>query len=363
MNRSDITQLQAVHSFPSVTILLPTEQRWPESRQNPIRVGNLVREAEERLRSECSARIWTPLIERLDALANRVDYEHLDAGLALFVNAEIARSVTLPFPVRERVVVDETFAVRYLVAAEQYTPRYLVLVLSEQPTRLFAGRGDRLTALEGHGFPVAYEGPGPEGTRPLPGGRGTHTSEYRDEYRRQFFRAVDEALGTALSAEPLPVVVAGVERYLAMFEEITAHRQAIVATVTGNYDATLAQEIAAVVWPKMQAYVAQKQQDALDALAAAVNAARYVSGIEEIWRVAQEGRGATLLVEEGFAFPALVDPSGMAIHGASNRLVPGVIDDAVNELVETVVNKGGTVVFVPDGTLTAHQRAALILRY
>lgn len=39
------------------------------------------------------------------------------------------------------------------------------------------------------------------------------------------------------------------------------------------------------------------------------------------------------------------------------------MDDAVDELIEAVMTKGGKIVFVDDGTLAAHQRVALILRY
>lgn len=363
MNRSDITQLQRIHGFPAVTILLPTTQRWPDNHQNPIRVTNLVHEAAERLRSECSARVWTPLIAKLEDLAARIDYEHLDAGLALFVNQDVARIVLLPFPVQERVVVDETFATRELVAAEQRSPRYWVLVLSERPTRLYTGLHDTLSEVHAHGFPMTYEGPGPDGSRPLPGGPGTHTSEYRDEYRRQFFRAVDAALGAVLVADPLPLVVTGVERYLAFFREVSAHAHQIVGTVTGSYDQTLPHDVAALVWPEMQGYLARQQQVALDALIAAVDGQRYASGIEEVWRPAIEGRGATLLVEDDFTYVAREDATGMAIRPAKNLILPGVIDDAVDELVETVIAKDGAVVFVPDGTLAAHQRIALILRY
>jgi len=41
----------------------------------------------------------------------------------------------------------------------------------------------------------------------------------------------------------------------------------------------------------------------------------------------------------------------------------GLMDDAVDELIEAVMGKGGKVVFVDDETLENHQRVALILRY
>jgi len=238
-----------------------------------------------------------------------------------------------------------------------------VLAPSGRQTRLFAGLRDRLHEVNAYGFPMEYDGPGPDSDRPLAGGRGEDSSAYRDAFRRQFFRTIDAALGGALAAEPLPVVLMGVERYLAFFREVSAHNDRVVATIAGNYDRTLAAEIAARVWPMMQEYVAHQQQEALASLATAVSGQLYASGIDEVWRLAQEGRGGTLLVEEGFTYPARQDATGMQLHPASNPLVPGTIEDAVDEAIETVLAKGGEIVFVPDGTLHDHQRIALILRY
>ena len=44
---------------------------------------------------------------------------------------------------------------------------------------------------------------------------------------------------------------------------------------------------------------------------------------------------------------------------AAQREWPQVIDDAVDELVELVIAKGGQVRFVPDGSLREQERIAL----
>ncbi len=40
-----------------------------------------------------------------------------------------------------------------------------------------------------------------------------------------------------------------------------------------------------------------------------------------------------------------------------------MIDDAVDEIIETVMNQGGQVMFVDNGTLTDYKRIAMTLRY
>jgi len=58
-----------------------------------------------------------------------------------------------------------------------------------------------------------------------------------------------------------------------------------------------------------------------------------------------------------------VDETGMILSPAEDASAPGVIDDAVDEVIEEVMVKGGGVVFVDDGALEQHRRIALILRY
>ncbi len=60
-----------------------------------------------------------------------IDYRYALDGLAIFVNQDFARKFYLPFPVRERVSIDESFATRDLVMAMNRAPRYWVLALSE----------------------------------------------------------------------------------------------------------------------------------------------------------------------------------------------------------------------------------------
>ncbi len=69
MKSQDLAQLQAHKEYPSVSILLPVYADAPDSRQQtPIRVKNLVRQAEERLHAEFSDRDLEPLHARLREL-------------------------------------------------------------------------------------------------------------------------------------------------------------------------------------------------------------------------------------------------------------------------------------------------------
>ena len=94
-----------------------------------------------------------------------------------------------------------------------------------------------------------------------------------------------------------------------------------------------------------------------------VSQQRVAATVGEAWRKANEGRGKLLLVERDFHQPGRLDASGLLLLPADDPTAQDVIPDAVDEVIETVLNKGGEVVFVENGQLDAYQRIALVLRY
>jgi hypothetical protein len=361
MNLHEIQLLKQIKGYPAVTITVPTHRHSPENQQDAIRVKNLVKQAGDRLLEEFSKREVAPLLSRLEKLAETIDHRYALDGLAMFVNSDFARAVYLPFSLKERIVVGDSFYTRDLIFALNRTQRYWVLALSEKPTRLYEATRDDLIEIQVDGFPITHEGPG--GEQSLPGGFGIKKSAYRDEYHRKFFRQVDAALTPFMKDDPLPLAVVGVDRFLAFFNEVTQHKNAIITTLTGSHDKTSAYELGKLVWPQVKANLSEQRQQVFSELDKALGERKVVSGVNEVWRLANEGRGHLLLVEDNFHFPARLDATGKYLIPADDVTAPDVIDDAVDEIIAVVLNKQGRVVFVDPGQLQAHQQIALILRY
>lgn len=361
MNRSELRSLQSIQQYPSLSLILPTHRTAPANLQDPTRLRNLQTEAANRLLQEFSARELAPLLERLEALIAEVDFRYTLDGLVLYVNQDVARKFYVPFSLNERVVIDHTFATRDLVFAMNRSSRYWVLALSEQSTRLFEGTRETLIEITDGKFPMVHGGAG--GAAKLPGGQGINTSAYQDDQHRQFFRSVDAEFNQLVSQDPLPLVLVGVDRYFSFYQEVATTATDLLATVRGNHDATPIHELGELTWAAAAPAFADRRAEVMEELNAAMSAQRVAFSIAEIWRAAQEGRGKVLLVEEDFYYPAEVDTSGMQLSSAADATLPGVIDDAVDEVIETVMTKGGRVVFVDNGKLENLQRMALILRY
>src|SRR5262249_52752426 len=108
--RSELKRLQGRRDYPSLSLLAPTHRTAPANKKDRIVVKNLVAEGLKRLEGEFKKREIAALVKNLDGLVQRVDWEHVQDGLALFASRDVAAAVHLPFRPRARVVIDETFA-------------------------------------------------------------------------------------------------------------------------------------------------------------------------------------------------------------------------------------------------------------
>lgn len=362
MNQDDVKFLQSIQSYPSVSILLTTHRSAPENQQDPIRVKNLTNDAKERLQVDFSERELTSVLAQLDQAVESIDYSHTLDGLAIFANQELYRVYYQAFSFEDRVVVDETFATRDLVFALNRTPRYWVLAMSENSTNLFAGVLDNLDEVGTSESPLTNTESGD--SIKLPDSQEMNTSANRgDDLHHQYLHKADAVLTTLMATDPLPLVLVGIDRYFSLFNEVSAHKDAVIATLSGNHDKTSPHDLGKLIYPIIQDALTEQRKAALERLENAIGAQLCASGMEEAWRMAQEGRGDLLLIEEGFRYPARVDSSGIKLVSADDLTAIDVMDDAVDELIEAVMGKGGKVVFVDDETLENHQRVALILRY
>ena len=358
--RSELNRIQSQRDYPSISLLAPTHRTAPANKRDRIVVKNLAAEGLKRLYAEFKKREVAPLVQNLNKLIDKVDWAHTQEGLALFAGKTVATAIQLPFRVKSRFVIDATFATRDLVFTLNRAPRYRVLVLTEKPARLFEASTNVLTEITDKPFPMVHKGPG--GASKLPGGQGINRSAVRDEAHREFFRKVDDALAALQKEDRLPVVVVGVDRYLAFYQEITKDPDAIIGLVAGSHDDPNPSALGKLVWPVFKAGSTLRRTRALVRLREAVSLNRHASGIDQVWRAAYDNRCQTLLVETEFEYPADLDPQGDRLLPYSGRGA-AALDDAVDEVIEKVIARGGEVFFYDSGVLDLHQRIAAVLRY
>jgi hypothetical protein len=355
---SDLAELRAPRMYPVATILAPTQRHFPGNSEDPVRLRDLADEAARRLEGELGARDAADVVQGIRDAVMSVDWDHPADGLAVFVAPGESRVLQLPFPVPARVAVDHRFMTRDLVRGITRNPRFRMLVLGEQPTRLFAGRGTTVAEHAGDGFPIAMDRVRgePAGHRDFPERNSRGEAEHR-----AFFREVDQALAAVAGTDPQPLVITGAQRDLAFFDEVTAHGASIVGRVHGNYGNAGVLELAELAVPLVDAHVASQRAAAIVELEEAVGTGKALAGIKPAWGAAREGRARTLFLEDDYVYPAREIDGQLEPAGDASR--PGVIDDAADALIDVVLDKSGEVVIADPGELGEHGPVALLLRF
>jgi Bacterial archaeo-eukaryotic release factor family 3 len=339
-----VARLQSARCYPSVSLLATTTPARRMTATDARTVSRLAEVAFGRLRAEAG---HDAVLHRLDRIVSRALAGPTGRAIGIFVSTALHEIVPLPGPVSDRVVIDSTFATRDLVRALQRSPRHVVLMLTEQEALLLDGSGEQLAAPPRAGFSIiASSGP----DQRTPGGVDA------------FFRQVDRALVTYLRLHPAPLILVGAERTLAMFQGLSRNKARLAGTVTGSLTQAPLIDLVPRIRAVLGRYLLSRLDDTLTLIDHRRSRHKVVDGIAAAWQAAHAERPEMLAVEEGLVYPARMSPDGDSLVPAEDTDRSEVIDDAVEDLIELVIERGGWVSFVADGLLGEHERVVLTLR-
>ncbi len=355
---AQITALQQVREYPAISVLItttPAEQLVPA---DALRLEALAGQAVDRVRVELQPAAAAPAIRRLRTLLDQARRGPAGRALALYASAGTDALIRLPVAVRDRAVVDPTFATRDLVRALHRTPRHLVLSLNSAHARLFDAAGDTLLPALTTAFPLQADRTAPARRR----GRADRPGRTGAGEALDFLRRVDAALGTYLRLHPAPLVLVGDDRATAAFRRISTNCARLAGTVRGNLAHAATDDLTARIRDVLDAYLHRRQDEALALIDRRAAAGRVVSGMPAAWLAARTQRPEMLAVDESLYYPARLSDDGDTLLPAPDAEHPDVIDDAVDELIELVLTRGGWIAFAAPGALDRHQGVALTTR-
>ncbi|MEV5607362.1 chemotaxis protein [Streptomyces sp. NPDC052225] len=360
---SVLAELRRPRSYPAVSVVMPTHRRHSDSAQDRVRLGNLLSDVDRRLGADpaVTRERRDDVLGQLRAAVAELDLAHAKDGLVLFAAPGEHQTWPLDRAVPERVVVADTFLTRNLVAAAAAARPYWVLTVSADRIALWDGRGDRVTEDSGHGFPLtrSLEDPDAERKERV----GDLPSTFQDEQTRQFFRDADAALAGLLSTEGRSLYVTGEAAALTLLSNVgTAARDAVHVPVGGLAHASTPDAVARGIAPARAEAADRTVADALADLDGARSANKYAGGVDEVWQEASTGRIRRLVVEDNYRVTVRAGAAEGHLEPAEDD-DPDAIHDIVDAIVESVLETGAEVVFVPDGTLSGVGHMAAVLRY
>jgi hypothetical protein len=351
----------ALNYRPSISIIHPFEPKMNLKTELMYSLKMAVKKVEDELLAEYPDETSSLIMTKLNALVKNLNFNTYKKSIALFVSPVFEKVLYLDVLVEEKIIIDESFEIRDLVYSKKQLHKYLVLLLSGKESRMYLGNnGDLVRIISDRPEQIdAFVKETPEKVANF-----SDVSARREIIMKKFLYHIDHSLDIVLNAYHLPLFVMGTDRLLGHFKQITKHEQAIVEIIHGNYEESSLVHLKEILEPYIKDWKKVKEKDLLNQIEEAAGKKKLTVGMTAVWRDATHKRGKLLIVEKNYMFPAqhssVTDIIEM-LEEPYNRF--SYIKDAVDDVIERVLNNGGDVEFVDEGLLKEYEKIVLINYY
>lgn len=353
--------LKALHYRPAVSIIMPFEPKINLETELSHKLKVATDKVEQELLSNYPAEICIPVMRKLRTIIYNLNYNTHKKSVVIYVSLLFEKVIYLDIVAEEKIIIDGSFEIRDLVFNNKEQKKFLVLLLSPKECHLYAGNASELKKVE-FNIPASvydYVNDAPERM-----GNFSDMQEHKQIATYKLLYHIDSALDTTLSASHLPVFVLGTNKMLGHFKKFTKHSGAIIGYVHGNYDDASLPHLRQILESHIAAWNKVKQQELLDHLENAAGKNKLAAGIKEVWHEACNHRGALLVVEKDYTYVAQhgVNKDTLEEPEAPHEKVT-MIRDAVDEVIEKILENGGDVEFVDKNLLNHYDHIALVQYY
>ena len=380
----ELRALSERHNGPCISMFLPTHRSGMETHQDPLRLRNHIRAAENRLLLD---HLRTTQVEHLlqpiqALLEDESFWLHPGDGLALFRSPDTFRTYWLPSSFKEQVVVTDHFYLKPLLPFLSKDERFSILALSQNEVRLlqathYSVRKVDLPAVVPRGLAEAltYDEPENElqyhssssGVRGKGGrratifhGQGVGTDDSRADLLR-YFQRVDRGLHELLRDEQAPLVLACVESLFPLYREVNTYPHLLDQGVPGNPDKLSAETLLRQAWAIMEPYLLLAREQAAARYREYTETGRASHNVREIIAAAFHGQVESLFI-------AIDQEQWGTFHPATNTLhvhrVARYHDDDLLDIAATqTLLHSGSVYAVGQAQVPGGELVAAVFRY
>jgi hypothetical protein len=303
-----------------LSLYAPTHRAGRAKAQDPIRLRNMIRDAERRLQEKG---LRPPAVEELTAPARAAlqtpgFWRRQDLGLAVFSSADVHLHYPLPIRPPRTLVVSSRFHLKPLMPLLYNDGLFFILALSQNVVRAFWGTRDHIVSADMESIPKSLA----DTFKPLPPeehlqwhtrtgdisvrgrraavfhGQGGRTDGKKDDLLR-YCQRIDRGVRRSLRGRRIPLIIAGVDYLLPIYRKANTYPNLSAELTIGNPDRLHAAELHKLAWKAMKPIVAKRREDAFRSYQqlAGEGDNRACSDLQAILAAAFQGRVAALFVD------------------------------------------------------------------
>jgi hypothetical protein len=378
----ELKDLAAITGDLCISIYMLAHRVGYEQQQDPLRLKNLLDKTEKSLIEDgMRSPDARALLEAARELLQDHDFwQHQSDGLAVFIDPDGTRTYRLPINFNELVHIGKQFHIKPLLHMLSGDGQFFVLAISQNNVRLLQGTRYTVEAVNLNNVPTSMaealwfeeserqlqwhtstQAPQEVGERPAAyHGHGSVENDIKESILR-YFQRVDRALIDLLPNSNRPLVLAGVDYLLPIYQQANTYPYLVEEGIEGNPDYQNAKELHQRAWEVVEPIFKAKQQNAIaqyEELAG--RGSREASNdLEEVVRAAAYGRVETLLVASGVQRWGIYKEDSVVSHDQFHSGDEDLLDLAATY----TINNAGAVYVLPVTQVPGNGDLAAIFRY
>ena len=283
LKKETVKELLSVQAKPSISLYMPTHRSHPENLKDIIHFKNLVKQLEDSLLKQYSKSEATTFTEPFHALGRNAEFwNHTTEGLAVFNSIGLFRTISLQLPVKDLVVVADSFHTKPLRQYLQSADRYQVVSLSLDRIQLFEGNRHSMVEIilpekmpktltevlgkdltEKHSTVASYGGVG-TGSVDMHHGDGGRKDEIEDDTEKYFRFVAKEIFENYSKPSGLPLVLAALGKHHRLFHQVSKNPFLLPNGITKNPESLSQDTMIKMAWQVVEPVYLQKLKMAAD---------------------------------------------------------------------------------------------------
>ncbi|MDF1812594.1 MAG: hypothetical protein P1V20_10275 [Verrucomicrobiales bacterium] len=227
--------------------------------------------------------------------SNQDFWNHQQDGLAVFVDSDSCRKISMSCDIDPTWSKSRYWHLAPLLQCAANAGAYWLLHLSQKSVNLYHGSHFGFSQISVPGLPKSFDeskaglrnitGDDPT-TEPLPPNRNDLS---------RFFEEVNDSVVKVLSGSDLPLVIAGVDHYLPLYETVNTYRNLFSESIKGTPEFLDNEEMNEMALSLLEDEFNRSQDEQFERIADLAESGKSVSGLKDVLCMAAQGRVKNLI--------------------------------------------------------------------
>ncbi|MDZ7754944.1 hypothetical protein [Rhodohalobacter sp.] len=374
VSEKEINKLVNRNGSDLVTITLPTHKTGEESKQDPIRLKNLLAEAvsilKENGKKESDAEKY--LKSAFDLLDKPLFWAHADKGLAIYISEDESDIFKLPYKLDSEVYVNDHHLITPLLPMLSMDGTFCVVAVSRQEAKLLKCTRDDVEDITPADVSVSVEDylevdpekqlqfhTGSKSQQAMYFGHGA-SEEDKKVIVEQFLREFEKEVTKVMRERNDPLVMMGLKDNLSLYKKVNNYGRLVDDVVEFNPDELSDQEIRDKGWSVIQKHFLKDMYNSLDKFSEQADG-KVSNNLGDIVEATIQGRSHTIFISREEKKWGVYDEAEQTVHYSSKPKNGDI--ELLNWLSITGRKTGSNVYLLPKEEMPMRSTVAAEFRF